>query len=77
MDPQVHHTLPPGISKSPHSPGVFGVSLTHPVPRCSPLPALGMHGTPDALCLSHQSTPAKKGHPSELTPVHTSVTGNI
>lgn len=44
VDPQrsQHHTLPPGISKSPSSLGAHRVSVTHPVPRCSLLPALGM-----------------------------------
>lgn len=79
VDPQrsQHHTLPPGISKSPSSLGAHRVSMTHPVPKGSLLPAWGMWVTPDALCLSPQSTPAKNGHPSELKPLHLSVIGNI
>lgn len=44
VDPQrsQHHTLPPGISKSPSSLGAHRVSMTHPVPRGSLLPAWGM-----------------------------------
>lgn len=72
-------SLPPGISKSPAPWEPTGSETAHPVPSCSPWPAMGIEVTPDAPCLSLIKVPQpqdKQGHSLDLKPVHLSVTGN-
>ena len=71
------HPPPRGISKSPSSVGACGVISDTPSSQILPTVGRGHIGNPRCPMSLSEYPSLNRGTPSELKPVHMSVTGNI